>query len=185
LPGFDSKCIGCKACQVACLEWNDVRTPVGENVGVYDNPPDLTPDMFTVMRFTEWVNPQTQNLEWLIRKDGCMHCADPGCLKACPAPGAIVPVFLPIHYHRAKADCHSRPRRCGDRYHLRVDRTSLCGDLGARDDRGHDARASHRRLGLAASSQVAAGTSHRQELIVTESGHACAPLSKARDPEGS
>ena len=26
----------------------------------------------------------------LIRKDGCMHCADPGCLKACPAPGAIV-----------------------------------------------------------------------------------------------
>src|SRR5262249_55408551 len=55
-----------------------------------DNPPDLTSDMFTVMRFTEWVNPQTQNLEWLIRKDGCMHCADPGCLKACPAPGAIV-----------------------------------------------------------------------------------------------
>jgi formate dehydrogenase iron-sulfur subunit len=29
-------------------------------------------------------------LEWLIRKDGCMHCADPGCLKACPSPGAIV-----------------------------------------------------------------------------------------------
>ncbi len=42
------------------------------------------------MRFTEWVNPETDNLEWLIRKDGCMHCADPGCLKACPAPGAIV-----------------------------------------------------------------------------------------------
>jgi formate dehydrogenase iron-sulfur subunit len=29
-------------------------------------------------------------MEWLIRKDGCMHCEDPGCLKACPAPGAIV-----------------------------------------------------------------------------------------------
>ena len=46
--------------------------------------------MFTLMRFAEWVNPETDNLEWLIRKDGCMHCADPGCLKACPAPGAIV-----------------------------------------------------------------------------------------------
>jgi formate dehydrogenase iron-sulfur subunit len=85
-----SKCIGCKACQVACLEWNDMREPVGVNIGVYDNPPDLTPNMFTVMRFTEWVNPETKNLEWLIRKDGCMHCEDPGCLKACPAPGAIV-----------------------------------------------------------------------------------------------
>jgi formate dehydrogenase iron-sulfur subunit len=85
-----SKCIGCKACQSACMEWNDLREPIGVNVGVYDNPPDLTPDSLTVMRFTEWVNPQTNNLEWLIRKDGCMHCADPGCLKACPAPGAIV-----------------------------------------------------------------------------------------------
>ena len=85
-----SKCIGCKACQAACLEWNDLRQEVGSNVGVYDNPSDLTPDSLTVMRFTEWVNPETQNLEWLIRKDGCMHCADPGCLKACPAPGAIV-----------------------------------------------------------------------------------------------
>lgn len=85
-----SKCIGCKACQAACLEWNDLREEVGVNAGVYDNPHDLTPSTFTLMRFTEWVNPETDNLEWLIRKDGCMHCADPGCLKACPAPGAIV-----------------------------------------------------------------------------------------------
>jgi formate dehydrogenase iron-sulfur subunit len=41
------------------------------------------------MRFTE-VEEEDGKLEWLIRKDGCMHCADPGCLKACPAPGAIV-----------------------------------------------------------------------------------------------
>jgi formate dehydrogenase iron-sulfur subunit len=46
--------------------------------------------MFTLMRFEEWENPDTSELEWLIRKDGCMHCVDPGCLKACPAPGAIV-----------------------------------------------------------------------------------------------
>jgi formate dehydrogenase iron-sulfur subunit len=85
-----SKCIGCKACQSACLEWNDMREEVGVNVGVYDNPHDLTPNTFTLMRFSEWVNPDNGNLEWLIRKDGCMHCEDPGCLKACPAPGAIV-----------------------------------------------------------------------------------------------
>ena len=85
-----SKCIGCKACQSACLEWNDLREEVGVNTGVYDNPHDLSPASWTLMRFSEWTNPETNNLEWLIRKDGCMHCEDPGCLKACPAPGAIV-----------------------------------------------------------------------------------------------
>jgi len=85
-----SKCIGCKACQSACIEWNDTKPAIEENVGTYMNPHDLTPEMFTLMRFAEWVNPETDNLEWLIRKDGCMHCADPGCLKACPSPGAIV-----------------------------------------------------------------------------------------------
>ena len=85
-----SKCIGCKACQSACLEWNDLREDVGVNAGVYDNPHDLTENTWTLMRFTEWENTENGKLEWLIRKDGCMHCADPGCLKACPSPGAIV-----------------------------------------------------------------------------------------------
>jgi formate dehydrogenase iron-sulfur subunit len=84
-----SKCIGCKACQTACSEWNDLRDDVGETIGVYDNPLDLTPQSWTVMRFAEHENEQG-NLEWLIRKDGCMHCEEPGCLKACPSPGAIV-----------------------------------------------------------------------------------------------
>lgn len=86
-----TKCIGCKACQVACMEWNDLRDEIGTNIGVYQNPHDLTDQSWTLMRFNEYENPDKGNdLEWLIRKDGCMHCADPGCLKACPAPGAIV-----------------------------------------------------------------------------------------------
>lgn len=84
-----SACIGCKACQVACMQWNDLRPEVGHNVGVYDNPADLGPQAWTVMRFSE-VETAPDKLEWLIRKDGCMHCEDPGCLKACPSPGAIV-----------------------------------------------------------------------------------------------
>ncbi|QKZ04698.1 formate dehydrogenase subunit beta [Pseudomonas eucalypticola] len=85
-----TKCIGCKACQVACSEWNELRDEVGHNHGTYDNPQDLTAETWTLMRFTEHENTDSGNLEWLIRKDGCMHCADPGCLKACPSPGAII-----------------------------------------------------------------------------------------------
>jgi formate dehydrogenase iron-sulfur subunit len=84
-----SKCIGCKACQAACMEWNDLRQPPQINHGNYVNPEDLSPAVWTLMRFTEYEDPDG-NLEWLIRKDGCMHCSDPGCLKACPSPGAIV-----------------------------------------------------------------------------------------------
>lgn len=81
-------CIGCKGCQVACSEWNDIRDDVGYCNGVYDNPTDLSAKSWTVMRFSETT--QNDKLEWLIRKDGCMHCADPGCLKACPSAGAII-----------------------------------------------------------------------------------------------
>ena len=81
-------CTGCKGCQVACSEWNDIRDEVGQNLGVYDNPADLSAKSWTVIRFAEVE--EHGKLEWLIRKDGCMHCADPGCLKACPAEGAIV-----------------------------------------------------------------------------------------------
>ena len=56
-----SKCIGCKACQSACIEWNDTYPRRSRyNIGVYDNPHDLTPEMFTLMRFTEWENPETE-----------------------------------------------------------------------------------------------------------------------------
>ena len=49
---------------------------------------DLTPDTWLLMRFNEVE--VGEDVEWLIKKDACLHCAEPGCLYACPAPGAIV-----------------------------------------------------------------------------------------------
>src|SRR5512137_116846 len=83
-----SRCIGCKACQASCMEWNDLRDRVGGNVGAYVNPPNLSDQSWCLMRFTE--EEIDGNLQWLILKDGCLHCSDPGCLMACPAPGAIL-----------------------------------------------------------------------------------------------
>ncbi len=83
-----SRCIGCKACQSACMEWNDLRDEVGVQEGFYTSPRDLSDQSWTLMRFRE--EEIGGSLQWLIMKDGCLHCAEPGCLKACPAPGAIL-----------------------------------------------------------------------------------------------
>ena len=63
------------------MQWNDLRDDVGTTVGVYDNRIDLTDQSSTVMRFSE-VQRDDGTMEWLIRKDGCMHSEDPGCLEA-------------------------------------------------------------------------------------------------------
>src|SRR6202165_2248922 len=76
-----TKGLGCKACQTACMEWNDLRDDVGDNIGVYDNPRDLTEHSWTVMRFSEYENAEG-DLEWLNRKDGWIHCEDAVRLQA-------------------------------------------------------------------------------------------------------
>ena len=82
-------CIGCKACEAACQEWNDLRTVNTHQDGTYQTLPQLDAEFWNLIRFNER---QTSNgdMMWLMRKDQCMHCAEPGCLEACPAPGAIV-----------------------------------------------------------------------------------------------
>jgi formate dehydrogenase beta subunit len=82
-------CIGCKACEVACAEWNDLPPVRTVQHGSYQTMPSLDASFWNLIKFNE-VELADGALAWLMRKDQCMHCADPGCLAACPAPGAIV-----------------------------------------------------------------------------------------------
>jgi len=84
-----SSCIACKACEVACQEWNDLPAETTVQLGTYQTLPDTTPNLWNLIKFSEHETADG-SFQWLFRKDQCMHCSDPGCLKACPAPGAIV-----------------------------------------------------------------------------------------------
>jgi formate dehydrogenase iron-sulfur subunit len=79
-----SKCIGCRSCQIACKQWNELPAMFSFNSGNYQNPPDLQANTWTLVRFHE-VSDKNEAVKWLFRKDGCMHCTDAACVNICPA----------------------------------------------------------------------------------------------------
>lgn len=81
-------CIGCRACQTACKAWNQLAGTMTQNTGSIENPPDLIPVLYNKIRYLE-VPAASGELRWLFVSQRCMHCGDAGCMKICPAPGAL------------------------------------------------------------------------------------------------
>jgi formate dehydrogenase iron-sulfur subunit len=90
-----SVCIGCKACEVACKEWNlvpeDGLTWTGDS---YDNTGALGANTWRHVAFVEQKVPLREGedgdpLRWLMSSDVCKHCTHAGCLDVCPT-GALV-----------------------------------------------------------------------------------------------
>src|ERR1700754_440891 len=91
-------CIGCKACEVACKEWNNLPA---DNLGLtgnsYDNTGALSANTWRHVAFIEktgasggvrdTVQPAFQS-GWLMMSDVCKHCHHAPCLEACPT-GAL------------------------------------------------------------------------------------------------
>src|ERR1700730_5752860 len=89
-------CIGCKACEVACKEWNDVPEDGFRWSGLsYDNTLALGHSTWRHVKFVE-LAPSIGSggnapdlMSWQFSSDVCKHCDNAGCLEACPT-GSIV-----------------------------------------------------------------------------------------------
>jgi formate dehydrogenase iron-sulfur subunit len=91
-----SICIGCKACEVACKEWNSVPEDGLNFTGMsHDHSERLGADTWRHVEFVEQRVPVDTNFRrgeegfrWLMASDVCKHCTHAACLDVCPT-GAI------------------------------------------------------------------------------------------------
>ena len=86
-----TKCMGCRACQVACKQWNQLPAQKTKNTGTYQNPPRLTAQTWTLVNFIEpdvTREEYEKSPEWLFRKQQCLHCGEAACVQSCPT-GAL------------------------------------------------------------------------------------------------
>ncbi|OLE30253.1 MAG: ferredoxin [Actinobacteria bacterium 13_1_20CM_3_71_11] len=85
-----SVCIGCKACEVACKEWNLVPDDGFNLLGMsYDNTGGLSANTWRHVAFIEQRAPGRDEPRWLMASDVCKHCTHAACLDVCPT-GALV-----------------------------------------------------------------------------------------------
>ena len=91
-------CIGCKACEVACKEWNQLPNNPLEFRDSYDNTGQLDHANWRHVRFVESAatNPD-KPIAWSMMSDVCKHCANASCLEVCPTDAIIRTEFDTVY----------------------------------------------------------------------------------------
>jgi formate dehydrogenase iron-sulfur subunit len=83
-----SLCIGCKACEVACKQWNQLPSDGFRFTGnSYDNTEHLSATTWRHVAFKEKID--ETSARWLMMSDVCKHCEDAPCVQSCPT-GALI-----------------------------------------------------------------------------------------------
>ena len=77
-----TKCMGCRGCQVACKQWNQLPATETTFTGSYENPADFTPETWGRVLFNEYE--QGGEIKWYMNFNSCMHCTEAGCMNVCP-----------------------------------------------------------------------------------------------------
>ncbi len=78
-----TKCIGCRACQVSCKRWNNLPGESTTQKSDWTNPPTLSYDTYTHIRFNLNYDANDDTTEWRFLNWRCMHCKNPACLDVC------------------------------------------------------------------------------------------------------
>ncbi|BBO75690.1 formate dehydrogenase 2 subunit beta (cytochrome c-553) [Desulfosarcina widdelii] len=73
-----SRCTACRGCQIACKEWFELPANKTKQTGSHQNPPDLNPNNYKIVRFSEHLEGNT--IRWYFFPDQCRHCIDPPCV---------------------------------------------------------------------------------------------------------
>jgi formate dehydrogenase iron-sulfur subunit len=73
-----SRCTACRGCQLACKEWYELPANKTKQTGSHQNPPDLNPNNYKLVRFSEHLEGST--IRWYFFPDQCRHCIDPPCV---------------------------------------------------------------------------------------------------------
>jgi formate dehydrogenase iron-sulfur subunit len=92
-----TKCIGCRACQVACKSWNDLKGGKATFSETWSNPRFLSSNQYTRIVFRE-IPRSDGRLEWYFISRRCMHCLDPACVSACPVAALVKLPSGPVVY---------------------------------------------------------------------------------------